>query len=177
MKRKAYVLSILCLLCIFATGCLTIKNQDADVDIQNTHENSAAATGKDTDKSKPREYPWADMNIDVDLTTLSSTMIYAEVNNIITNPEDYIGKTIRMSGPYYVSFYDITNLYYHYVIIEDATACCSQGLEFIWSGDHSYPDDYPKEQTKIEVVGVYGSYEELEITYYYLAVDDIFILE
>ena len=112
----------------------------------------------------------------IDLTVLSSTMIYAEVYNIMTHPDEYMGKTIKMSGPYYASFYDATGLYYHYVVIEDATACCQQGLEFNWKGEHIYPDDYPEDGTKIEVTGVFSSYDELGRTYYYIAVDDISIL-
>lgn len=111
----------------------------------------------------------------IDLTALSSTMVYAEVNNMMTNPDNYMGKTIKMCGSYYTSYFDETDMYYHYVIIEDATACCAQGLEFIWNGDHVYPADYPDEQTQIEISGVFGSYDELGITYYYLAVDEILI--
>ena len=114
--------------------------------------------------------------VDVDLTVLSTTMVYAEVNNIMTNPGDYIGKTVRMGGPYYTSYYDETGLYYHYVVIEDATACCAQGLEFIWDGEHSYPDDYPDERAYIEVAGVFGSYDELGRTYYCLTVDGITVV-
>ena len=113
----------------------------------------------------------------IDLTVLSSTMIYAEVYNIMSHPDEYMGKTVKMSGPYYASYYDITDLYYHYVVIEDATACCQQGLEFIWNGEHNYPDDYPEERTEIEVSGLFSSYDELGRTYYYIAVDDISILQ
>lgn len=111
--------------------------------------------------------------IDLDLTAMSSTMVYAEVYNMMSNPDDYMGKVIKMSGPYYASYYDETGLYYHYVIIEDATACCQQGLEFVWNGEHSYPADYPDEKTPIEVTGVFGKYDELGKDYYYLAVDEI----
>ena len=38
------------------------------------------------------------VSVDVDLTTLSSTMVYAEVFNMMMSPDDYIGKTIRMTG-------------------------------------------------------------------------------
>ena len=116
-------------------------------------------------------------NIDVDLTALSSTMVYAEVYSIVTNPDQYVGKTIKMSGPYAVDYYDQTGLYYHFVLIEDATACCAQGLEFRRNGEYSYPHDYPPEQTKIEVSGVFEHYEELGQTYYYLAVDDVIVLK
>ena len=116
----------------------------------------------------------ADGSVDVDLTALSSTMVYAEVNNMMVNPGDYMGKTIKMSGPYYARYYDMTDIYYHYVIVEDATSCCVQGLEFILSGEHCYPDDYPDERDAIEVTGVFKSYDELGKTYYYLAVDGMY---
>lgn len=114
--------------------------------------------------------------LDVDLTVMSSTMVYAEVYNMMVNPDDYIGKIVKMRGSYYAPFYEETNTYYHYVIIEDATACCTQGIEFIWNGEHNYPGDYPAENTEIELVGIFGSYEELGTTYYCLAVDQIEVL-
>ena len=117
-----------------------------------------------------------DESVDVDLTVLSSTMIYAEVYNIMATPDDYIGKTIKMRGPYYASYYDDTEQYYHYVIISDAAACCAQGMEFVWNGDHVYPDDYPEDNTIVEVVGVFGEYEELGVKYVYLAVDDLMVI-
>ena len=119
----------------------------------------------------------ADLSVDVDLTALSSTMIYAEVYNIMTNPDDYMGKTIKMTGPYNASYYDETGLYYHYVVVEDAASCCQQGLEFVWNGEHTYPDDYPESNSKIEVVGVFCSYDEFGTTYYCLSVDDISVLK
>jgi hypothetical protein len=110
----------------------------------------------------------------LDLTALSSIMVYSEVNNIMVNPEEYIGKTIKISGPYNASFWEETGIYYHYVIISDATACCQSGLEFIWDDNsHIYPKDYPENDTEIEVEGVFSTYEELGVTYYYLKTDEI----
>ena len=34
-----------------------------------------------------------------------------------------------------------TKKQYFACIIADATACCSQGLEFILTGDHTYPNE------------------------------------
>ncbi len=114
--------------------------------------------------------------VDVDLTALSSTMVYAEVYNMMVNPADYLGKVVKMRGAYYASYYDVTQEYYHYVIVKDATACCQQGLEFIWNGRHRFPEDYPADYTEVEMQGVFGSYEELSQTYYYLAVDEIVLV-
>lgn len=114
---------------------------------------------------------------DVDLTTLSSTMVYTEVYNMLSAPEDYIGKTVKMSGSYYASFYDETDKWYHYVTIDDAAACCQQGLEFAWQGDHVYPDDYPEDGAEVEIEGVFESYEEAGATHYQIVTDNINIIK
>jgi hypothetical protein len=110
---------------------------------------------------------------DIDLTVLSSTVAYAEIFSIYEDPDAYIGKTIKMRGAYYSEYYGKTDQYYHYVYIEEAAACCMQGIEFIWKGKHAWPDDYPEERETIEVTGVFSSYKELGETWFYLDVEDI----
>lgn len=114
--------------------------------------------------------------VDVDLTALSSTMVYAEVYQMMMEPESYVGKTVKMRGNYYANFYEGTQRYYHFAVIADATACCSQGLEFLWQGTHSYPEDYPAEQAEIEITGVFESYEEEGNTYYHVVTDGVQVL-
>lgn len=114
--------------------------------------------------------------VDLDLTQLSSTVMYGELFSIMTEPEEYVGKTIKISGQYYVTYYDEGERYFHAVMIEDATACCQQGMEFMWEGEHAYPEDYPEDGVDIEISGVFGSYEELGYSYYYLSVEEIKVL-
>ena len=40
-----------------------------------------------------------------------------------------------------------------------------RGIEFVLSGDHKYPDDYPKVNEEICVVGVFDTYQEGDYTY------------
>ena len=115
-------------------------------------------------------------DIDVDLTVMSSAMVFDEVKKIMNSPEQYLGKTIKMSGEYSPVYYDYTEKFYHYVLIHDAVDCCEQGIEFILLGDAIYPLDYPKEKSQVEVVGVFCSYDELESTYYYIETDNIITL-
>lgn len=120
----------------------------------------------------------ADPNVDVDLTVLTANMVYAEVYNMMMYPDSYLGKTIKVSGPYYPLYYDGTGNYYHYVMIEDALACCKNGMEFIWDeGTHTYPDEYPKEDDIIEIVGELKSYKEENYIYYYLDIDEYKVIE
>jgi len=151
MKKTILLLIVFCSFSVFIAGC-------AGKDASPPGGNNAAGNEK---------------NAEVDLTLLSSTMIYAQVSNMLANPDEYMGKTIRMNGLYYSSYYDMTKTRYHYVVIEDATACCAQGLEFIWNGKHAYPRDYPEENAKIEIIGVFDSYDELGKTYYYIDIDGI----
>ncbi len=101
----------------------------------------------------------------VDLTVLSGTMVYSEVYDMMCYPENYVGKTVKMSGMYAVYIDDSTGMYYHACIISDATACCSQGIEFELTEDYTYPDDYPEEGSEICVEGVFDTYQEGEYTY------------
>lgn len=101
--------------------------------------------------------------IDVDLTALSSTMVYSEVYNMVTAPENYIGKTVRMQGQFAVYEGDSRN--YFACLIADATACCSQGIEFVTKDSRTYPADYPELGTEITVEGVFETYQEGENTY------------
>ncbi|MBQ8117911.1 MAG: hypothetical protein IJ147_07645 [Lachnospiraceae bacterium] len=49
---------------------------------------------------------------------------------------------------------------YYACIIQDATACCAQGMEFVLTEDYHYPEDYPEEGQEIAVVGIYDTYME-----------------
>lgn len=99
-------------------------------------------------------------DVDVDLTRLSSTMIYAEVFNMLADPASYIGKSVRMSGRFVAYAGKDEGKYYPAVIIPDATACCAQGIEFVLEGDPSYPEGYPQLESDIVVVGTFETYEE-----------------
>lgn len=105
----------------------------------------------------------ADSSVDIDLTVMNSDMVYSTVYQFMVDPDSYIGKTVKMEGQYYATWYEPTSQYYHYVIIADAAACCSQGLEFIWEdGSHIYPDDYPADDTNVCVTGTFETYYETE---------------
>ena len=104
-------------------------------------------------------------DVDVDLTTLSSTMVFAEVSSLVYDPIPYLGQRVRMEGIFSVDHaytmegeVDLSQNYF-YCIIEDALACCAQGLEFSLAGDYAYPEDYPAEGDTIRVVGTVELFE------------------
>ena len=129
----------------------TTDNQTANPSVSQNQTTEKSSESAPT-TSKPAQS--AD-GIDVDLTKLSSTMVYSEVYNMMVSPDNYIGKTVKMNGAF--AYYEDpgTKKQYFACIIADATACCSQGLEFILTGDHTYPNDYPGLSSVITVTGTF----------------------
>lgn len=146
MKKLFCILLVIIM--IFAMSGCGSSSEDSSKDNENSEE-----SGTDTE------------DIEVDLTKLSSTMVYSEVYNMVVTPDDYLGKRVKMSGTFGVYQDPSTEKYYYACLIADATACCSQGIEFVLEGDYSYPDDYPEVGSDITVAGVFDVYEENGDTY------------
>ena len=144
MKKAAMIL-LLCLIGCVLAGC-------------------AASTA---DANTPAATP-EPLVVDLDLSKLSGTVVYAQVYNLTVDYESWLGKVIKMSG-YYSAYADTErNMVYHACVIPDATACCAQGIEFIWAGEHTWPDEYPEEGTDITVTGRLAVYEEDGYMYLHL---------
>ena len=129
------------------------KNSD-----KNENSNSKATT-------KITESTTEAKSVDLDLTELSSTLIYSEVYNMLITPDDYKGKIIKMKGQFNQYTDDETGKIYNSVIIPDATACCQQGLEFELS-DKTNPNF--EQGTQITVVGTFDTYSDGEFLYCHL---------
>lgn len=132
-------------------------------------------TPKEQKTSEESEQPQASSNgVDVDLTVLSSTMVYSEVYNMLYNdPAHYLGKTVKARGTF--SIYQLVtdgvlqpDPVSYACIISDAAACCAEGMEFVLKDDLAYPDDYPEPGAEITVIGEFQSYEENGMTWYHL---------
>ena len=172
------------LLCLLLAVCMTLSlcacgkdvgndTSSSDVEVSAPTESIPTPNEQETpEESKPSQ-PSAD-GAEVDLTVLSSTMVYSEVYNMLYNdPESYLGKTVRARGEF--SIYQLVvdgvlqpDPVAYACIIADAAACCAEGMEFVLEGDLTYPDDYPELGTEITVIGEFQSYEENGMTRYHL---------
>ena len=103
----------------------------------------------------PERIPTAN-GVDIDLTQMNATMVYAEVSNIMYMPDDYVGKIIRMNGMAVSSTDPETGSIYHAIIIRDATACCASGLDYVLADGQAYPPD----ESDATVTGEFELYEE-----------------
>ncbi len=101
------------------------------------------------------------LGAEIDLTVLSPTMVYSQVFDMMMYPQDYRGKSVKMAGQCAVYYDGATDSTYYACIVQDATACCSQGIEFVL--EEGTP--YPKAGTEICVAGVYDTYAENGVTF------------
>ena len=102
----------------------------------------------------------ASSDVDLDLTALTSTMVYSEVFNMMMEPDSYIDSTVRIGGSCNVYQDPNTGKVYYACIVKDATQCCSQGLEFVLDEEKYTADDYPENGEDIVVVGKFATYQE-----------------
>lgn len=129
---------------------------------------SCGSNKEDVIEEKVEEEVVVEEVIDVDMSIYSDTVVYAQVVNILENSDSYMNKTIRMKGTYQRFRNDYLNKDYYVCTVQDATACCSQGLEFILSDQYKFPEDYPEDGEEIIVTGVLSTYKEEDNYYCYL---------
>ena len=115
----------------------------------------------------------APSKVNLDLTKMSATMIYSTIFDMLIMPEDYVEKIIKVKGWFETYMDTKSGELYYAVLVPDATACCQQGLEFVWKGNHAYPDDFPKPGQNITVTGIYKMIENDGVTYTYLEANSV----
>lgn len=147
------IIAIMLVLVLSLSFVACSKNSDKN---ENSNSKSTTKATETTTEAK---------SVDLDLTELSSTLIYSEVYNMLITPDDYKGKIIKMKGQFNQYTDEQTGKTYNAVIIPDATACCQQGLEFELS-DKTNPNF--EQGAEITVVGTFDTYSEGEFLYCHL---------
>lgn len=93
----------------------------------------------------------------IDLTLLNENMAYAQVTNMVNNPEVYHGVKIKTDGIF--TFADVDGTIYYSVFINDTAGCCSQGLDFECKENSSLENQLQIGE-EITVEGYFDSYTE-----------------
>lgn len=155
MKKISFILLAAALL---LTGC-------GNADIITDTGAEPASEAQNAPGFEAEEVLRPESEYDIDLTKLSSSMVYAQVYDMVYSSDDYIGQSVKVSGQF--SYYKDpqTDNEYFAVLVSDAAACCSQGIEFVLDGEYSYPEDYPETGTDITVTGRFSYYKENYATY------------
>lgn len=191
---KKILACIICLTLAFgvtACGKASDKDSNGDTkiisDAKNKQENSKSNTKKEVSKkevagdagkgkSSKSKSNTSSNKIDIDLNNLNANVVYSQVFLMMTEPDKFIGKRIRMSGQFNVYAAQEGNpsgvTEYYAIIIADAQACCQQGIEFVWPG-HTYPEGFPEVKSNASVTGIFEVYEENGKKYCRLVADTV----
>ncbi len=191
---KKILACIICLTLAFgvtACGKASDKDSNGDTkiisDAKNKQENSKSNTKKEVSKkevagdagkgkSSKSKSKTSSNKIDIDLNNLNANVVYSQVFLMMTEPDKFIGKRIRMSGQFNVYAAQEGNpsgvTEYYAIIIADAQACCQQGIEFVWPG-HTYPEGFPEVKSNASVTGIFDVYEENGKKYCRLIADSV----
>ena len=156
-----------------------VKKEEQKKTEESTKEDTQKNDQQNTDTQTPESVQGTvnapEAAVDVDLSVMDSDMIYATVYQMMSDPEQYVGKTFRIEGKFYVTYDEMTKSQYYYCVIKDATECCAQGMEFVWGdGSHIYPDEYPTDGTEVVVDGTFELYMENDSRYCRLANADFY---
>ena len=155
---------LLLLICLALISCKAKdKTDNSGLQAAAQAKQGVISTGS-TSKSTTRD----PSKIDLDLTQMSSTMIYSTMFDMLVMPEDYVEKNIKLKGWFETYTDPLTGEIFYAVVVPDATACCQQGLEFIWPGDHHYPADFPDPGQDVTVTGLYKLIDKDGFAYNYL---------
>ena len=92
----------------------------------------------------------AGFSVDFDLTKMNANMVYAQVFNLMLEPQNFGGKTFKIKGNF-IKVNGPDGQPSYAVIIKDALACCQQGLEF----KYDCAGKEPVVDQEITVIGKY----------------------
>ena len=117
-------------------------------------------------------------HVDVDLTQMNATMVFSQVSDMINKPSTYINKIVKVKGPFRPFESTDPNSCYPAILIQDATACCGNGLEFLLYGvprcTMQGGNGYPLLNEEATIVGRFETYLEDYSLYIHL-VDAIWL--
>jgi zinc transport system permease protein len=105
-------------------------------------------------------------------------MFIAQINDVYLNPEDYLGRTIKLEGLFKSEQYGEQSYCF---VIRYGPGCCGNdgnaGFEVAWDNPASSEGVYPDPDEWVEACGVLQTYEEDGYPYLYLALSSLTVLD
>jgi zinc transport system permease protein len=167
--------------CIFLfAGCGGAKNADIQRNTAGTQSVSlpsaaGSAAAETTGKTAP-----APVNNDGATIEIKEKMFIAQTNDVYLNPEEYMGRTIKLEGIFKSEQYEGRESPYHFVI-RYGPGCCgndgSAGFEIAWDETAAAGKTWPAPDDWVEAAGVLKTYEEDGYPYLYLSLVTLMVMD
>jgi uncharacterized membrane protein YcgQ (UPF0703/DUF1980 family) len=111
---------------------------------------------------------------------IKEKMFIAQTNDVYLNPEEYLGKTIKLEGIFMPVQYEGHEDPYCFVI-RYGPGCCGNdgnaGFEVVWETQSETEKSYPETDAWVEAAGTLKTYEEDGYPYLYLALTSLNVLD
>lgn len=163
-KKKIFMIIILiAFIGIIGVALANVNNQSVEKISKDNNTNNNTTTSNTSNSSninsttqssgkirKSTEKAKANTNNMVEIT---DNFFIEQTNDLYLNLNDYIGKTIKIEGLIYS--YEDSNGDICYAVVRNTPGCC--GNDGLAGLDIRYDEDYPAEDTWVEVIGVVGT--------------------
>ncbi len=149
--KKIYLVLVLLMMLGLLPGCATSGTGVSPQAPKSGNPANSATQAPGTGPVQLNEPPH------IDLTRLSNTMAYAQLYDMVMAPERHQGITLRVHGSYYGFQSQETGKITHLITVRDNVGCCEMGMEFQITGDLIWPDQFPQNNSMIELTGIISS--------------------
>jgi zinc transport system permease protein len=115
-----------------------------------------------------------------DVIEIKEKMFIAQTNDVYQNPDDYLGKTIKLEGLFKREQYTGSDTAYCFVL-RYGPGCCGNdgnaGFEVAWDDTYTLKPPYPNVDDWVEAKGTLKYYMEDDYPYLYIALSSLSVLE
>ena len=176
------VLIIFLVLALFA-GCgngqkLPAKKNAAGTNAVKISDGAADAPAQASGPSANGIWLEAKQAADGQVVEIKEKMFIAQTNDVYLNPDDYLGKTLKLEGIFKTEDYGNTDKTYC-LVLRYGPGCCGNdgnaGFEVAWDGASHEP--LPKTDDWVEATGTLKSYEEDGFPYLYISLSSLVVEE
>lgn len=156
-KKKIFMIIVLIVFIgIIGVVLVNVNNKSvekiSDISNSNTTNNTSNSSNGQSSGIIRKSTGKAKVNTSI-MVEITDNYFIEQTNDLYINLNDYIGKTIKIEGLIYS--YEDSNGDICYAVVRNTPGCCgSDGLAGL---DIRHYEDYPEEDTWVEVIGVVGT--------------------
>ena len=169
IMKQSGVIALVCLLSGFICGC----RDSRVIAYGQEQENSGGAKAQASNVSAVPKKVLAGVSKD-GVVEIKEKMFLAQTNDVYLNPDEYMGKTLKLEGIFKREEYGDKAYCF---VLRYGPGCCGSdgnaGFEVSWGETPAAAGEYPETDDWVEASGVLKTYNEEDTPYIYIALTEI----